>query len=152
MKVIGWVGIVLLIVSVICSGIAMGIIIDPKRDNNTLHHVAFYAGLMLSIIGIVLILIGGRNPSAPKGYKQIVVSNVYAKNIMDDMKSYEKGGPVPCFARAPSSMYGRFKNASSSMYDRFKNSTSSMYDRFKNSFGTGGADAGAGVPDGAGSA
>jgi hypothetical protein len=107
MKVIGWVGIVLLIVSVICSAIAMGIIIDPKRDNNTLHHVAFYAGLMLSIIGIVLIIVGGRTPSAPRGFKQIVVSEVYAKNIMEDINS----GRTPCFARAPSSMYSRFKNA-----------------------------------------
>lgn len=111
MKVIGWVGIALLIVSVILSSIATAIIADPKRDNNTWHHVAAWGGVMLAIIGIVLIIIGGRTPSVPKGFKQIVVSEVYAKNIMEDMKAYEKGGPLPCFARAPTTMYGRFKKA-----------------------------------------
>ena len=111
MKVIGWVGIVLLIVSVILSSVAAAIIADPKRDNNTWHHVAAWGGVMLAVIGIVMIIVGGRCPSPPKGYKQIVVSEVYAKNIMEDMKAYEKGGPLPCFARAPTTMYSRFKKA-----------------------------------------
>ena len=111
MKVVGAIGIILLIVSVILSAIAGFIIVDPKRDNNTWHHVAAWAGVMLGVIGIVLIIIGGRCPSPPKGYKQIIVSEVYAKNIMEDMKAYEKGGPLPCFARAPTSTYSRFKKA-----------------------------------------
>ena len=111
MKVIGWVGIALLVLSIILSSISMAIIVDPKRDNNTWHHVAFYGGIMLAAIALVLIIIGGRTPSVPKGFKQIVVSEVYAKNIMEDMKAYEKGGPLPCFARAPTMMYGRFKKA-----------------------------------------
>ena len=111
MKVIGWVGIALLIVSVILSSIATAIIADPKRDNNTWHHVAAWGGVMLAAIALVLIIIGGRTPSVPKGYTQIVVSDLYAKNIMEDMKAYEKGGPLPCFARSPTSMLSRFKNA-----------------------------------------
>ncbi len=115
----GWIGLLLLIIAVIIASVSGAIIADPKRDNNTWHHVALYGSIMLAIIGIVLVLLGFRCPceKAPKGYKNIIVPEIYAKNILDDVKEYNQGGNKPCFARKNTSAVGgwfsRFKSGSS---------------------------------------
>ncbi len=108
----GWIGLLLLIVAVIISSISGAIIADPKRDNNTWHHVALYGSIMLAIIGIVLVLLGFRCPceKAPNGYKNIIVPEIFAKNILDDVKSYNQGGDKPCFARKPVSGTSRLRS------------------------------------------
>ncbi len=104
----GWIGLLLLIIAVIISSISGAIIADPQRDNNTWHHVALYGSIMLAIIGIVLVLLGFRCPceKAPKGYKNIIVPEIFARNILDDIKEYSEGGNKPCFARKNASRMG----------------------------------------------
>ena len=106
----GWIGLILLIVAVIISSISGAIVADPKRDNNTWHHVALYGSIMLAIIGIVLVLLGFRCPceKAPSGYKNIIVPEIYARNILDDIKEYTQGGNKPCFARKNAGRSGGF--------------------------------------------
>jgi hypothetical protein len=112
----GWIGIILIIVATIVSSVSGAIIVDPKRDNNTWHHVAAWAGLIFAVIGIFLVIFGFRSgcPKAPKGFMTLILPETYGRNIKEYISNYEKGGEVPCFAKPPTSLVSRFKGYFSS--------------------------------------
>lgn len=101
MKVIGWLGLIFIIIGIIAITFGATVWASKNDKENTWHFVGIGGGLALSIIGIIMVAVGSRGAAdAPKGYVKIVVPKIFAANIKYDVDEFYKGGEKPCFARS----------------------------------------------------
>ena len=99
MRVIGWIGLVILVIAIIAITFGASVKLDPDKKENPWHWIGIIGGLILAVLAVIMIIKGSACDKVPKGYTKVIVPSQFAQNIQYDINQYFKGGEKPCFAR-----------------------------------------------------
>lgn len=109
MRLIAWLGIGIIIASIVLITFGGLIVSDNQKDSNTWHWVAIIGGFIFAIIGIVMV-IKGATTRVGKNNVLIEVPRQFKAPIVDSIKNFYNTGEKPCFFKENKGFFGMFKS------------------------------------------